>query len=107
MIIKSFIVPRSEKLKTFSPEDCQGLHIIDINLWFKNNGLDPDSMNEVRQYIFEEWLDKKINSSKSKIQSGFNIVILYESPTAPFISLLKEKIAEIFSCDFCDVVLVD
>jgi hypothetical protein len=63
-------------------------------------------MNEIRQYIFEEWLHKKILSSKNKINSGSNLVIVYDSPTDPFVSLLKEKISEVFGCEFCDVVLI-
>jgi hypothetical protein len=63
-------------------------------------------MNEIRQYIFEEWLHKKISGSKNKISTGSNLVIVYDSPTDPFIALLKEKISDVFECEFCEVVLI-
>lgn len=107
MSVKSFIVQKSERVKTLDPGDCSGLHVIDVNLWFKNNNLTPSAMNEIRQYIFEEWLHKKICGAKSKISSGFNIVIVYDSPTDPFIDLLKQKMVDILEYDFCDVILID
>jgi hypothetical protein len=82
-------------------------HTIDVNQWFKSNGLTPSSMNEIRQYIFEEWLYKKIFSSKTKITSGNNLVVIYDSPTEPFIALLKNKITEILEFEFCDIILID
>ncbi len=107
MSIKSFIVPKMERAKSFNQENCGTFHIIDVNLWFKSNNLTPSCMNEIRQYIFEEWLHKKISSSKSKITSGVNLVIVYDSPTDLFIDLLKQKIVDILEHDFCDVVLID
>ncbi len=107
MSVKSFIISKADKLKSFEHEGCSGFHVIDVNMWFKSNSLTPSSMNEIRQYIFEEWLHKKICSSKSKITSGLDLVIVYESPTDPFIDLLKVKILEILEYDFCDVILVD
>lgn len=105
--VKSFIIPKAEKLKTFEYSDCSGLHVIDVNMWFKSNSLTPSNMNEIRQYIFEEWLNKKICSSKTKINSGFNLVVIYETPTDLFLNLLKEKIEEILENDFCDIILID
>jgi len=64
-------------------------------------------MNEIRQYIFEEWLHKKITSSKSKISTGSNLVVIYDSPTDPFVDLLKHKILEILDYDFCDIILIE
>ena len=107
MPIKSFILPKSDRVKNFSQDSCTSFHVIDVNLWFKNNNLTPSCMNEIRQYIFEEWLHKKITSSKSKVLDGFNLIIVYDSPTDPFIDLLKQKIVEILESDFCDIVLVD
>lgn len=107
MSIKSFIVNKADKLKNLNQDSCESFHIIDVNLWFKNNNLTPSSMNEIRQYIFEEWLHKKISSSKTKISTGSNLVVVYDSPTDPFIDLLKQKIIEILDSDFCDVVLVE
>lgn len=107
MSFKSFIVNKSERVKTLEVECCTGFHIIDINLWFKSNNLSPSSMNEIRQYIFEEWLHKKIYSSRTKVASGFNLVIVYDTPNDLFISLLKQKIMEVLEYDFCDIVLVD
>lgn len=105
--IKSFIVPKSDKIKSFNQDSCESFHIIDVNMWFKINNLTPSSMNEIRQYIFEDWLHKKITGSKTKVSSGSNLIIVYDSPTDPFIDLLKQKIIEILEYDFCDVVLVE
>ena len=107
MNIKSFIVPRIERAKSFSQENCGPHHIIDVNMWFKTNNLTPSCMNKIRQYIFEEWLHKKISGSKSKVNSGVNILVVYDSPNDLFIDLLKSKITEILESDFCDVVLID
>lgn len=107
MCLKSFIIPKADKVKSFSQESCESFHVIDVNLWFKSNNLTPSSMNEIRQYIFEEWLHKKITSSKSKIVSGSNLIVVYDSPTDPFIDLLKQKIIEILEYDFCDIVLME
>jgi len=104
---KSFIIPKADKLKSFNQESCENLHAIDVNLWFKNNNLTPSSMNSIRQYIFEEWLHKKITSSRSKVSTGHKLVIIYDSPTDPFIDLLKHKIIEILDYDFCDIVLIE
>lgn len=104
---KSFIIPKADKLKSFNQDSCNNFHVIDVNLWFKNNNLTPSSMNEIRQYIFEEWLHKKITSSKTKISTGSKLVIIYDSPTDPFVDLLKHKIIEILDFDFCDIVLVE
>jgi hypothetical protein len=107
VFIKSFIVPKMERAKILNQENSGSFHIIDVNLWFKSNNLTPSCMNEIRQYIFEEWLHKKITSSKTKVSSGIDLVIVYDSPTDPFIDLLKQKIFDIFDYDFCDVVLID
>ena len=64
-------------------------------------------MNEIRQYIFEEWLHKKIATSKTKVISGSNLVVVYDSPTDPFINLLKNKITEILEFEFCDIILMN
>ncbi len=105
MFFKSFIVTKSDKIKAVQSQNCD-VYSIDINSWFKQNNLSPSNMNEVRQFIFEEWLYKKILSSKSKVSSGTSLVVIYDDPTDPFISLLKQKITTIFECDFCEVVLI-
>ncbi len=105
MNFKSFIIPKVDKDKTINLEKRESFYI-DVNSWFKSNSLTPSNMNEVRQYIFEEWLYKKISGSKSKLITGSNLVIIYDSPTDPFISLLKEKISDVFNCDFCEVILI-
>lgn len=106
MYFQSFIVSKVDKIKSINLEQYDLCHI-DVNSWFKSNNLTPDSMNEVRQYIFEEWLHKKMTSSKNKISTGCKLVIIYDSPTDPFIDLLKLKISEIFEHEFCDIVLAD
>lgn len=107
MDVKSFIISKTEKIKTLDQDSCGGLHIIDVNLWFKNNNLTPSSMNAIRQYIFEEWLHKKISGYKTKMSNGCILIIVYDSPTDPFIALLKQKIVEILDYDFCEVVLME
>ncbi len=105
MYFKSFVISKIDKIRNVELENYDPCYI-DVNSWFKSNCLTPSNMNEIRQYIFEEWLHKKILSSKNKINSGSNLVIVYDSPTDPFVSLLKEKISEVFGCEFCDVVLI-
>jgi hypothetical protein len=103
---QSFIVSKVDKIKNINLgqfDTCQ----IDVNSWFKINNLTPDNMNEIRQYIFEEWLHKKMLSSKNKISTGCKLVIVYDNPTQPFIDLLKSKMSEIYEHEFCDIVLAD
>lgn len=104
---KSFIVPKSEKVKSIDTDSIGTYHVIDVNLWFKTNSLTPSNMNEIRQYIFEEWLHKKIVSSKTKCVSGSNLVVVYDTPTDLFINLLKHKITEILEFEFCDIILMN
>lgn len=106
MHFKSFVVSKADKVKNTGLENCD-VCSIDINSWFKSNNLTPTNMNQIRQFIFEEWLYKKINGSKPKITAGSILVIIYDSPTDPFLSLLKDKITEIFDCEICEVVLMD
>ncbi len=105
MHFKSFVVSKIDRIRNAEFENCE-ICSIDVNLWFKSNALTPSNMNEIRQFIFEEWLYKKILGSKNKINSGCNLVVVYENPTDPFLSLLKEKISEVFGCDFCEVILI-
>jgi len=101
---KVFLIPKIDKIKNVQVKQGE-FCIIDINLWFKTNNLTPASMNDIRQYIFEEWLNKKINNYKNKIILGQSLFIVYENPTQLFIDLLKEKISNIFPDQFYDIIL--
>jgi len=105
VFFKSFIVTNSDKIKSVQSQFC-GTHQIDINSWFKQNNISPSEMNEIRQFIFEEWLQKKILSSKAKVSSETFLVIICDTPTDSFISLLKQKISSAFECGFCEVILI-
>lgn len=106
MHVRSFITSKIDKIKNVQLEQCD-VCLIDINLWFKSNELTPSMMNEVRQYIFEEWFNKKIGTLKNKILLGYPLVIVYDSPTSAFLDILKEKIEEDFTPEICDIILVD
>ncbi len=88
-------------------EEKSEIYVIDVNSWFKTNSLTPSNMNDIRQYIFEEWLSKKIMGFKNKISQGHKLVIIFDTPTPHFVSLLKERISDIFQPEFCEVILVD
>lgn len=105
-MIKSFIVNKIDKVKNF-PSEGHEIYQIDINSWFKSNNLIPQDMNEIRQFIFEEWLSKKIQTSKTKVKSGGHLVIIYDSPTESFISFLNQKILGVFECDSCEIILFE
>jgi hypothetical protein len=104
--LKVFLVEKIERIKEedLCPKD---LINIDVNSWFKTHGLTPGEMNGVRQFIFEEWITKKVSSIKLKEGSETFVVIIYESPNPHFLSFLKEKFSEIFCHDFYDIVLVE
>lgn len=106
MNFKIFLVSKIDKIKNIQVEQGEFCSI-DINLWFKSNNLTPTLMNEVRQYIFEEWLNKKINSYKNRIILGQPLFIAYENITPLFIDFLKEKISNIFPEHFYDIILSD
>lgn len=104
--MKVFLVERIDKLNL-----CQlptkELVNIDVNFWFKANGLTPEDMNGVRQFIFDEWITKKVSSIKPKENTELSVVVIYEKPSEKFLSFLKEKFLENFGQNFYDIVLVE
>ena len=104
MYLKSFIINKIDKVKGFTTEGHE-FYQIDINSWFKSNNLIPGDMNKIRQFIFEEWLCKKIQTSKNKVKSGGHLLIIYDSPTESFVSFLNQKIISVFECDSCEIIL--
>ena len=107
MYFKSFIINKLDKAKSVQVDDKSEIYVVDVNSWFKTNNLTPSNMNDIRQYIFEEWLCKKIMGFKNKIAQGHRLVIIFDTPTPHFVILLKEKITDIFQPEFCEVILVD
>lgn len=99
----------AEKIETIKEVDLcpKDLINIDVNSWFKANGLTPDEMNGIRQFIFEEWITKKVSSIKLKEESETFVAVVYESPSPHFLSFLEGKFTEIFGHDFYDIVLVE
>lgn len=106
MNFKYIIVNKSEKIKSPEFEGIE-IHQIDVNSWFKSNNLNPSEMNEIRQFIFEEWIIKKIQSSKNKMLPGSHIAIIYDSPSSDFILFLEQKISSIFECESCELILIN
>ncbi len=106
MNLKYIIVNKSEKIKSPEFEGIE-IHQIDVNSWFKSNSLNPSEMNEIRQFIFEEWIIKKIQSTKNKILPGAHVVIIYDNPSPSFISFLEQKISLIFECESCELILIN
>lgn len=106
MGLKIFLVNKSDKIRNIKLERCE-ICSIDINSWFKNNNLTASNMNEVRQYIFEEWLHKKIAGSKTKILLGTPLVIIYDNPTVSFIDLIEEKILDVLDFIQLDIEVVE
>jgi hypothetical protein len=104
VIFNFLVIDKSDKIKIIK-EKFYEIYLIDINSWFKTNNLTPESMNEIRQFIFDEWLNKKIASSRSKIQSGTQPIIICEYITPYFISSLKEKVSFILTPEKCDIIL--
>lgn len=66
---------------------------ININYWFKSNGLTLAKMNKVRLYLFEEWIETKIQNYKER-HLDTNLVFVYNKTTDNLIEFLKEKIYE-------------
>jgi len=106
VFLKIFLVSKINKIKNLKLKQYN-LCFIDINLWFKTNNLNFSLMNEVREYIFEEWFTKKIIESKNKIITKESLYIIYENPTPLFIEFLKEKISSIFPDCFYEIVFYD
>lgn len=104
--MKVFLVEKIERIKEedLCPKDPIN---IDVNSWFKTHGLTPGEMNGVRQFIFEDWITKKVSSIKLKEGNETFVVIVYESPSPHFLSFIKEKFLEVFGHDFYDIVLVE
>jgi hypothetical protein len=104
--LKVFLVEKIDKLNLCGIP-LKDLVNIDVNLWFKSNCLSPENMNEIRQYIFDEWITKKVSSIKPKENSELVVAVIYEKASDKFISFLKEKFLENFEHDFYDIVLVE
>ena len=104
MSFNFFIVEKIDVIKNSETVNGNLCHI-DVNSWFKSNGVTPDDMNKIRQYIFEEWLSKKIQSAKSRIDSGYLLAVSYNNPNDEFIDLLENKISDILEFDNCIGIL--
>ena len=104
MTFNFFIVEKIDIIKN-SDRVIGNLCHIDVNSWFKTNGVTPGEMNDIRQYIFEEWLSKKIYSARSRIDSGYTLAVSYNNPNDDFVALLEEKIANILEFDTCIGIL--
>lgn len=99
-----FIVERIDIIKNSETVEGNLCHI-DVNSWFKANGVSPEDMNKIRQYIFEEWLTKKIQSAKNRIYSGYTLAVSYSSPNDKFIRLLEDKISFVLEIEKCKGIL--
>lgn len=66
---------------------------VNITHWFKSNGLTLAKMNKVRLYLFEEWIETKIQDYKERHLDD-NLVFIYNKTTDNLIEFLKEKIYE-------------
>jgi hypothetical protein len=104
--LKVFLIEKIDKLN-LCELPIKELTIIDVNSWFKTNGLSPEDMNGVRQFIFDEWITKKVSSIKPKENTELSIVVIYETPSDKFLSFLKRKLLENFGHSFYDIVLVE
>lgn len=105
-MVRFLLIEKSDRLKLVKEKESE-IVPIDVNLWFKSNNLTPECMNEIRQYIFEEWLIKKFQSNKNKIESGSIPVIVYNNINEGFISLLEEKIKESLEVEDFHVILFE
>jgi len=105
-VVRFLLIEKSDRLKLVKEKESE-IVPIDVNLWFKSNNLTPECMNEIRQYIFEEWLIKKFQSNKNKIESGSIPVIVYNNINEGFISLLEEKIKESLEVEDFHVILFE
>lgn len=74
------IEPIKEKIeKTESPL------FIDVDSWLYSNGIIYEDMNSVREYIFIEWVHKKINAHTLKKSSDSPIYIIFSRTDLKFI----------------------
>lgn len=103
--MKVFLVEKIDKLD-LCEAPVKEIVSIDVNSWFKNNELNPDNMNDVRQYIFNEWVTKKISSIKVKENSELYVAIICEFSNKKFINFLSKKFLEFFNDKFCSIILV-
>ena len=101
MHLKFFVVDRVDIIKNSEVETDSLCHI-DVNSWFKSNNISPDEMNTIRQYIFEEWLSKKIYSARSRIIFGHVLAVSYTGPNDKFVRLIEQKILEILQVHSCE-----
>jgi hypothetical protein len=104
--LKVFLTDKIDNLNSLGVLP-KNLTIIDVNFWFKNNSLSPQDMNEIRQYIFNEWITKKVSSIKIKEDTDLIVAVIYEKPSDEFIFFLKEKFLNNFGNHFYDIVLVE
>lgn len=104
--MKVFLIEKIDKLNLCEIPP-KNLVNIDVNSWFRINGLTPEDMNDIRQYIFDEWITKKVSSIKPKENTELSVAVIYESPNEKFLSFLRKKFTENFGINFYDIVLVE
>jgi hypothetical protein len=90
-----YVTKKITDFKTSPYNDKLPFLIVNINHWFKKNNLTPKKMNNVRHYIFEEWIEIKLREYKiMRYGPKQNIVFVYKSFSDTLVNFLKEKLEQ-------------
>lgn len=80
--------------------------LIDIDSWLYSNGIIYEEMNQVREWIFIEWLSKKINSRYSKKCENPIICVIFSKTNQNFIDSIINNIESLSGLKLEDPIYI-
>lgn len=100
-----YVVKSLDSLKSLN-EGSESFYVINVNGWFESHGFSHKDMNPVREWIFVEWMNKKISSYSSKKTREEYICILFSETTNTFIKNLSKNLSIHFEWENLEFVYI-
>jgi len=100
-----YVVKSLDSVKNLN-ENSDSFYVINIDEWFESHGFTHKEMNPVREWIFVEWMNKKISSYSSKKSKEDHICVLFSEATNTFIKNLGKNLTSHFECENLDFVYI-
>jgi len=100
-----YVVKSIESMKSLNPNSGP-TYLIDVNSWFEANGFTHKEMNPVREWIFVEWVNKKIASYTSKKCKEEYVCMIFTDSTQASIRNLGKNLSIHFERDNLEFIYV-
>lgn len=88
-------------------ESKNSFYMIDVNSWLEDNGFTHSEMNSVREWIFVEWVNKKLSSYYSKKTKETHICLLFSESSEFFIKNLGNNLKDHFNRENLDLIYIE